>query len=86
MISRYLKIGDFVKVNSAHCQKSAYGRHDTLIEAKLACNEDIECLGVYDQKCDGSFSYRLCPISNLTEYSIDSCLHRKKEFSGHLSL
>ena len=73
---------DFVKVDWKRCQESMYNSYSNLVTAKVACFGDSQCLGVYDTACDKNGPFHLCPIANLTEYSLNSCIYRKKEYSG----
>ena len=55
--------------------------YDTLIDAKLACYNDTNCLGIYDY--NGDNNYRLCPIWNSIDYSSKDSVYRKIEYSGN---
>ena len=70
---------DDTRVNNKKCYNEVYGDYGTLSEAKTACNADTNCAAVYDQGCDGSHNYKLCPNGYSETTSTDgSCLYKKE--------
>jgi len=57
------------------CSYDQYGSYPTLQDAKLACDSDISCAGVYDHYCDDK-DFSLCPIDANT-YASTSCIYLK---------
>ena len=62
---------EYERRNSRHCKYDQYGAYSTLSLAQSACNLDAKCRGVYDELCDDSNEFTLCPITD----SIDSSSH-----------
>lgn len=46
---------------SMECKNDAYGSYRSLQDAKLACDSDDHCWGVYDEFCPNSPYFYLCP-------------------------
>ena len=59
-----------------HCYSDAYGSYDTADKAKVACELDVRCSGVYDDACDNSGAY-LCAYGYTEETSSSSCIYMK---------
>ena len=57
------------------CSYDEYGSYSTLENAKLACDSDNTCGGVYDHYCDDK-DFSLCP-QGANMYESTSCTHLK---------
>ena len=54
------------------------GDYGTFTEAKTACANDANCGAVYDDGCDDTDSFTLCPINYAESTSVSSCLYLKQ--------
>ena len=57
------------------CAFDEFDRYPTLETAKLACDSDITCGGVYDHYCNDK-NFALCPI-DANMYDSTSCTYLK---------
>ena len=73
-----------MKLSNKHCFNDKYGSFSTESAAKTACTSDCNCKGVYDNSCDNSGTFYLCPISATYQTSSSSCIHEKTT-SGNYS-
>ena len=56
--------------------KGKYNSYSTIGDAETACNEDDNCVAVYDNGCDGGTFY-LCPKKYYYRSSKTSCIFEK---------
>ena len=47
----------------------------------IACASQQECIGVMDEGCDSSGTYRLCKKGFINPSG--SCIHEKKQYNGN---
>ena len=69
-----------------HCARTKYGNYSSLVEAQLVCDVDYNCEWVYDDLCDDSGVFYLCPaISSWSDLELgdseSSCVYRKGIFN-----
>ena len=65
-----------------HCALTKYGNYSSLAEAQSVCDVDYNCEWVYDEQCDDSGVFYLCPTYGSwtvpeLEHSESSCVYRK---------
>ena len=72
-----------MKNHSVCVWSNMYDNYNNLGLAKIACNNDIHCIGVYDKTCDKNGPFQLCKRGFVTpEVTALSCIHKKKEYEG----
>ena len=64
-----------------HCFDDKYGNFSTFEDAKSNCTAGSNCQGVYDDECDSSGSYYLCPLNVALVDSSSSCVYTKLQGS-----
>ena len=79
ILNPYYFIDDYTKFGLTYCTKS-YGRYSSIGEAKVACDLDSGCKGLYDYNCDRTGVY-LCPNGGEYGSSSFSCTYRKGNIS-----
>lgn len=82
--SQKFPLGTFIKTERRSCYQNDYGRYNTLDDAKFACSNDSECLGIYDVYCNGPPFY-LCPKGKELKISKSSCTYIKGMFISFCS-
>ena len=76
---------DYTKTVGSSCRLSnAFGKiFNHLSEAKISCNSDKRCIGIFEQSCDNSGPFHLCKEGfETSEIHIASCFYQKKNYSG----
>ena len=69
-----------------HCARTKYGNYSSLVEAQSVCDVDYNCEWVYDDLCDDSGVFYLCPaVSSWSDLELgdseSSCVYRKGIFN-----
>ena len=69
-----------------HCARTKYGNYSSLVEAQSVCDVDYNCEWVYDDLCDDSGVFYLCPaVSSWSDIELgdseSSCVYRKGIFN-----
>ena len=59
------------------CYRYDYGKYSSLQKAKLACDSDKNCWGVYDKSCNDR-ELSLCPYGANTHPDAESCTYFKQ--------
>ena len=76
-IIQYFVLGyQEVKMECGPAGRDAYGSYRSLPDAKLACDSDNKCWGVYHESCPYHPKISLCPHSALLDRS-SACLYLK---------
>ena len=77
-------LSDYQKLEDHHCVNANHGMHDTLLKAKVACSNDADCFGTYDQRCDDNGPFRLCNLSgkDIKTSGTKSCIY-VKQYTGN---
>ena len=71
------------KANSICFTTNQYGSYELLNFAELACENDAECIGIYDDHCDRKGPFQLCKYGIFEQDSYTpSCIYQKKEYNG----
>ena len=75
---------DYTKLNSSSCRPSnTFGLYNHLSQAKVTCNSDENCIGIFEQSCDHNGPFHLCKKGYQTAKTHDSsCFYEKKDYSG----
>lgn len=76
MFSYYLDIEGFSQAKNKWCYPS-YGSHTKRINAILACREDEDCHGVWDNSCDDEGEFKLCNRNSIETADWNTCVYRK---------
>ena len=77
-----------MRKNYKHCNSytgtihGKYGNYSTLSLAQSACDSDSNCRGVYDDVCENTGPFHLCPISADLEESPSNCVYEKVLTAG----
>ena len=66
---------DYYQQVSMECKNDAYGTYSSVQEAKSACDSDKRCWWVFDEFCDNSPYFSLCPNGDYLDRS--GCIHFK---------
>ena len=61
---------------------NTFGSYDPFSKAEIACSSETTCIGIVDKSCDNQGPYRLCKTGYSFVYPSDSCIHKKREYSG----
>ena len=79
---------NFVTRHSSICEDSLkYDPHESLIDAKLACDNDTHCIGIVDDNCNRIKPFHLCKIGFVTlDQNIEHCVYQKKNYIGTLQI
>ena len=67
-------------MDNSHCL-SGLG-FSTLTEAKYACSNTNNCVGILDEDCKDDFEYYLCLDFYSKDKELSSCIYKKKEGRG----
>ena len=59
-----------------------YGHFERLNFAKIACENDSQCIGIYDRHCKGQGPFALVKRGFMTSISGSNCIHKKKIYGG----
>ena len=67
----------WMKVTAKHCEDNKHtNAYDTIESAKKACIAlRDQCMGVYDDRCDGVGLHSLCKPGSFVSSSIGSCVY-----------
>ena len=58
-----------------------YDQHEYLNEAKIACVNDSQCIGVYEDSCNKIGPFMLLKSGFLTSVSGTNCIYKKTTYS-----
>ena len=58
-----------------------YDQHKHLNEAKIACENDSQCIGIYEDSCDKDGPFLLLKSGFLTSVSGTNCIYKKTIYS-----
>ena len=58
-----------------------YDQHEHLNEAKIACVNDSQCIGIYEDSCDKDGPFMLLKSGFLTSVSGTNCIYKKTTYS-----
>ena len=61
---------------------NTYEQHKQLAFAKMACENDTECIGVYDEFCDEDGPFLKVKRGFMTSSYSPNCLFKKKQYEG----
>ena len=84
-IKFYSFIADDFKLKeySACARSNIYDNFNHLSLAKNACNQDPQCIGVYDRKGDNTGPFQLCRHGFITpDVTVSSCIYKKRSYIG----
>ena len=74
---------DFVvNTNSEVDASNKYSSYEQLDFAAMACRNDSECVGIYDEGCDGYGPFQLIKKGFIRSHYGSNCVHKKKRFDG----
>ena len=60
-----------------------YHNFNFLGSAEIACNEDPQCIGIYDKQGEGNGPFQLCKYGFFTpELQVSACVYRKKSYAS----
>ena len=72
-----------MQIHSVCVWSNIYDNFNHLGLAKIRCNKDVQCIGIYDKTCDNSGPFQLCKHGFVTPaVSVSSCIHKKNEYKG----
>ena len=58
-----------------------YDQHKHLNEAMIACENDSQCIGIYDDSCDKDGPFLLLKSGFVTSVSGTNCIYKKTIYS-----
>ena len=81
---KYPVLDDYEKRIGSSCRlDNTVSLFQHLSQAKISCNSDENCIGIYEQSCDNSGPFLLCHKGFATSKANNSaCLYEKKNYSG----
>ena len=61
---------------------NSYGHHQNLSGAEITCENDSQCIGIYDPSCNRNGPFTLVKNGYMTSYSSQNCIYKKKRYNG----
>ena len=72
---------DFTQNHAGECSEAnTFGTYESFELAEIGCYSNMACIGIYDEGCDATGTYRLCKEGFMNPST--SCIYQKKAYKG----
>ena len=77
------ELDDFVvNTNSEVDASNKYSSYEKVDVAAMACRNDSECVGIYDEGCDSYGPFLHIKRGFIRSHDGSNCVHKKKRYDG----
>ena len=77
--------GEYEKISGKHCMWADNSEEfKTLLVAKMACDSNADCVGIYNRQCNGKHFMLCLADSDLSNSYESSCVYMKKDTTRNI--